>query len=178
MQADDAALNLQLSKWPFDLGDTVLVGIALAIGILGDWQLSDWQVLACVLSVALGAALFVLPYLVEYTMRIKEVREDRDAHIRVLRSHVQAAEAAIEALQKEVASRADSVAGHSLSNTELHAALDSVLDARLKRWSRCGRRLRIRSANWRRPSSSWRPCRAGAGGARGCCSACGIGTAS
>ena len=134
MQVDDAPLKI--SKWPFYLGDVLLVAIALAIAILGDWQLSDWQVVACVLSVALGAGLFVLPYLVEYSMRMKEVREDRDAHIRVLRSHMQQAEVAIEALETRYASGVDSSAAETIRQEELEALVEARLEPMKALWAR------------------------------------------
>jgi hypothetical protein len=68
----DEIPELTLPKWPFILGDLLLVATALAIAILGNWQLTDWQVLACVLAVALGAALFVLPFIVEFWAREQE----------------------------------------------------------------------------------------------------------
>ena len=70
------------------MGDVLLVATALAIAILGDWQLTNWQVAACVISVALGAGLFVLPYVVEYQVRMREEREDRGAELRILHKHV------------------------------------------------------------------------------------------
>jgi hypothetical protein len=87
MQSDDD-LQTTLSKWPFILGDVLLVATALAIAILGDWQLSTWQVVSCVISVALGAALFVLPYIIEFQVRLREEAEDRTADVRVLQRHI------------------------------------------------------------------------------------------
>jgi len=87
MQSDDD-LQTTLSKWPFILGDLLLVVTALAIAILGDWQLSNWQVVSCVISVALGAALFVLPYIIEFQVRLREEAEDRTADVRVLQRHI------------------------------------------------------------------------------------------
>lgn len=83
---------LRISKWPFYLGDVLLVATALAIGILGEWNLSVGEILACVLSVALGAGLFVLPYLYEYTMSHKESAEDVEAKFRVLSRQIQRVE--------------------------------------------------------------------------------------
>lgn len=56
MQPDDEA-PLTLTKWPFYLGDILLVAAALAIAILGNWQLTDMQVVSCVVAVALGLSL-------------------------------------------------------------------------------------------------------------------------
>jgi chemotaxis protein histidine kinase CheA len=97
MQSDDD-LQTTLSKWPFILGDVLLVATALAISILGDWQLSNWQVASCVISVALGAALFVLPYIVEFQVRLREEAEDRTADLRILQRRIVSAQEQVEAV--------------------------------------------------------------------------------
>ena len=81
--------ELTLPKWPFILGDLLLVATALAIAILGNWQLTDWQVVACVLAVALGAALFVLPFIVEYHAREQENSSASASQSALLARHVQ-----------------------------------------------------------------------------------------
>jgi uncharacterized coiled-coil protein SlyX len=101
MQLDDD-LQTTLSKWPFILGDVLLVATALAIAILGDWQLSNWQVASCVISVALGAALFVLPYVVEFQVRLREESEDRTADLRILQRHIVSAQAQVEAVVERI----------------------------------------------------------------------------
>lgn len=88
MQPDDDT-SLTLSKWPFYLGDALLVVTALAIAILSEWQLSDMQVFACVIAVALGASFFVLPYVVEYLMRVREEQDDHLSEIRLLKGSLQ-----------------------------------------------------------------------------------------
>ena len=103
MQPNDD-LQTTLSKWPFILGDGLLVGTALAIAILGDWQLTNWQVASCVISVALGAGLYVLPYIVEYQVRVREEAEDRSAELRILRRQVATAESELESLDAHVES--------------------------------------------------------------------------
>ena len=97
MQSDDD-LQTTLSKWPFILGDVLLVATALAISILGDWQLSNWQVASCVISVALGAALFVLPYIIEFQVRLREEAEDRTADLRILQRRIVSAQEQVEAV--------------------------------------------------------------------------------
>jgi hypothetical protein len=97
MQSDDD-FQTTLSKWPFILGDVLLVATALAISILGDWQLSNWQVASCVISVALGAALFVLPYIVEFQVRLREEAEDRIADLRILQRRIVSAQEQVEAV--------------------------------------------------------------------------------
>ena len=97
MQSDDD-FQTTLSKWPFILGDVLLVATALAISILGDWQLSNWQVASCVISVALGAALFVLPYIVEFQVRLREEAEDRSADLRILQRRIVSAQEQVEAV--------------------------------------------------------------------------------
>ena len=101
MQSDDD-LQTTLSKWPFILGDVLLVATALAISILGDWQLSNWQVASCVISVALGAALFVLPYIVEFQVRLREEAEDRTADLRILQRRIVSAQDQVEAVVERI----------------------------------------------------------------------------
>jgi len=87
MENDDEP-ELTLSKWPFYLGDALLVATALAIAILGDWNLTNWQVLSCVLAVVMGAALLCLPFLFEHWLRNRERQDDRTAQTRVLERKV------------------------------------------------------------------------------------------
>ena len=103
MQSDDD-FQTTLSKWPFILGDVLLVATALAIAILGDWQLSTWQVVSCVISVALGAALFVLPYIIEFQVRLREEVEDRTADVRVLQRHIVSTQQQVEELVERMES--------------------------------------------------------------------------
>eukprot|EP00665_Eupelagonemidae_sp_cell47_P015284 gene15284-biopygen1109 len=97
MQSDDD-LQTTLSKWPFILGDVLLVATALVIATLGDWQLSNWQVASCVISVALGAALFVLPYIAEFQVRLREEAEDRTADLRILQRRIVSTQDQVEAV--------------------------------------------------------------------------------
>jgi hypothetical protein len=88
MHSDDDS-KTTLSKWPFILGDVLLVASALAIAVLSDWQLSNWQVGSCVMAVALGAGLFVLPYIVEFRVRVTEEAQDREARLRILTRQIE-----------------------------------------------------------------------------------------
>ena len=58
---------LKLPKWPFFLGDAVLLALACYICVQhGKLPLSGWQVLLVVLSGAAGAVLAVVPFVLEY----------------------------------------------------------------------------------------------------------------
>ncbi len=124
MQSDDD-LQTTLSKWPFILGDVLLVATALAIAILGDWQLSTWQVVSCVISVALGAALFVTPYIIEFQVRLQEEAEDRTADVRVLQRHIVSTQQHVE----EVVERMETFEA-GLSNLAHAQQPDSAMPAR------------------------------------------------
>ena len=124
MQSDDD-LQTTLSKWPFILGDVLLVATALAIAILGDWQLSTWQVVSCVISVALGAALFVIPYIIEFQVRLREEAEDRTADVRVLQRHIVSTQQQVE----EVVERMETFEA-GLSNLAHAQQPDSAVTAR------------------------------------------------
>lgn len=142
MHPDDD-LQTTLSKWPFIFGDVLLVGTALAIAMLGGWQLTNWQVGACVAAVALGAALFVLPYVVEYYVRVRESQEDRAADLRLLEKHILKAEQELGAIQarmrmmerestESIESQADAVAmidEKLVHLVSVHAAQEAAMQA-------------------------------------------------
>lgn len=56
----------KLSKFPFFAGDALLLGLAYFIAKQGSSPLGAWQAVACVLSVAAGAVIAILPYILEY----------------------------------------------------------------------------------------------------------------
>lgn len=126
MHPDDDS-QTTLSKWPFILGDILLVATALAIAILGGWQLTNWQVGACVAAVALGAALFVLPYIVEYQVRIREEQEDRSADLRILEKHILSAEQMLDVLDARTRSLEDAAASADQPNAALAQLMDQKL---------------------------------------------------
>ena len=95
MYSDEDEAPLTLTKWPFYLGDGSLVVIAVTIATLGNWELEGIQVVACVLAVALGAAVLVLPFVTEYLMRVREVKEDRASEVRLFNKQLESAEAAL-----------------------------------------------------------------------------------
>ena len=96
MYPDDEEEDLPtLTKWPFYLGDAVLVVLAVTIAILDGWQLDGIQVFACVLAVALGAALLVFPFVMEFQMFAREEKEDRAGEFRLLKKQLENLEAAL-----------------------------------------------------------------------------------
>ncbi|MEM7792337.1 MAG: hypothetical protein AAF546_13110 [Verrucomicrobiota bacterium] len=127
MDSEDDS-RLILSKWPFYLGDALLVSSALAIAILGDWQLSDWQVAACVTAVALGAAILILPFVVEFYLRAQEVADDRSFEIRRLSKWVET----IEDQLKDVFEQVDELARRGSEESPGQKALVEAVDRKLK----------------------------------------------
>ena len=119
--------QLTLSKWPFYLSDILLVAVALAIAILGKWQLSDMQVAYCVVSVALGAGLFVLPYIVEYYMRVKEVAEGHDDELRMLQRYLKQMESVQTAYDQRIAE----LESHEGSTANAEEMLATAMDQKL-----------------------------------------------
>ena len=107
--APDEEAPLRLPKWPFYLGDALLVAAALAIAYLGEGRLAGWEVASCVLAVALGAGFFVLPHLLEFQARADAEREAErarrspdgaaDRRLRQLESAMATAEGAIRELR-------------------------------------------------------------------------------
>jgi len=77
-----------LPKWPFYLGDGLLVGVALAILAFEPGGLSVVQTVICVGAVALGAGLALLPHFAEYPMRLRARNEALDAQNEALRARL------------------------------------------------------------------------------------------
>jgi molecular chaperone GrpE (heat shock protein) len=68
------ATELKLPKWPFFLGDTVLLALVCLIFVQhGNRPLGGWQALLLVSGAAAGAALAVLPFVLEYRAAVRMV---------------------------------------------------------------------------------------------------------
>jgi len=72
-----AGTSPKLSKWPFFLGDTVLLWLAYLIYWRSKTPMSPWDTFFCVLCVALAALLGVTPWLLEYRAASKLTEADR-----------------------------------------------------------------------------------------------------
>ena len=66
-----SATELKVPKWPFFLGDALLLGLAAFIYFQGKGPLSRWEIAAVCTCVGLGALLGVLPFLMEYRALLK-----------------------------------------------------------------------------------------------------------
>lgn len=67
----------QLAKWPFFVGDSLLVGAAWFIYLHSKLPMGPWQIAFVVLCVGCGALLGVMPFLLEYRVfaKLAEARE-------------------------------------------------------------------------------------------------------
>ncbi len=61
----------KLSKWPFFVGDAVLLCVACFIAYQSKFTLGHWELCFVVLCVAGGALLGILPFLLEYDALVK-----------------------------------------------------------------------------------------------------------
>ena len=61
----------KLSKWPFFLGDGLLLGTAYFIGYQSRFTLGHWELCFVLLCVAGGALLCIAPFLLEYHALVK-----------------------------------------------------------------------------------------------------------
>src|SRR5438445_9927792 len=64
-------LEAKISKWPFFAGDTLLLGAAFFIYFQSKLPMGAWQIFFIVLCVAGGAALGIMPFLLEYRLALK-----------------------------------------------------------------------------------------------------------
>jgi hypothetical protein len=67
---------LALKKWPFLLGDFLLVGLAAVIIYLSNKPIELWQALTCLGCVGAGAWLAVIPFLQEYQSELRLAETD------------------------------------------------------------------------------------------------------
>jgi molecular chaperone GrpE (heat shock protein) len=67
------ALDWKLPKWPFLLGDALLLGFAGLIVWHSSHPISRTEAVLCILSAALGAAVGALPFVLEYRAFLKIV---------------------------------------------------------------------------------------------------------
>lgn len=65
------AIAPKLSKWPFFVGDGLLLGTAYLIGHQSKFALGHWEMCLVVLCVVGGALLGVTPFLLEYAALVK-----------------------------------------------------------------------------------------------------------
>lgn len=61
----------KLLKWPFFVGDLLLLALAFYICYQSQLPLQRWEIAACVICVAVGATLGVLPFVIEYRSIVK-----------------------------------------------------------------------------------------------------------
>jgi molecular chaperone GrpE (heat shock protein) len=61
----------KLSKWPFFLGDALLLGMACFICYQGKFPLGHWELCFVVLCIVGGAVLSIAPFLIEYDALVK-----------------------------------------------------------------------------------------------------------
>jgi len=66
----------KLSKWPFFLGDALLLGMAGFIALQNGFTLGHWELCFVVLSVAAGALLGITPFVLEYDALVKLAEAD------------------------------------------------------------------------------------------------------
>jgi molecular chaperone GrpE (heat shock protein) len=66
----------KISKWPFFLGDALLLGLAAFIIAQTKLPMGGGEVLACVSCVAAGGVLAVMPFLLEYRALVKFAETD------------------------------------------------------------------------------------------------------
>src|SRR4051794_15722385 len=60
-----------IPKWPFFLGDAILLALAWFIATQTPAPFGRWEMLACVFAVALAAAFGALPFFLEYRALVK-----------------------------------------------------------------------------------------------------------
>lgn len=115
----------RLSKWAFFLGDVLLVGVACLLYYKSTTPLGSWQGGLIVLSVASGAFLAILPFILEYRTTVRLVEADALADTVGLIKNLNAVAeqiASVTARWQGVQEVADRVAGTSKAIAERMSA--------------------------------------------------------
>ncbi len=68
-----------INKWPFLLGDILLLGLAVFILMRNGGDLNSWQIGFCVFGVIVGALLLVAPFIIEFYLKQK-LHEENEAN--------------------------------------------------------------------------------------------------
>lgn len=71
------AITPRLSKWPFVLGDLVLIGAASTIVLRSGPPLGLWQAALCLAAIGTGAYLITIPFLREYHALLQLAEADK-----------------------------------------------------------------------------------------------------
>jgi molecular chaperone GrpE (heat shock protein) len=67
----------RLSKWPFLLGDVLLLSLAYLIFAQSRPPMSDWETFTCTLCVVVGAGCAILPFILEYRVLTRFIMADQ-----------------------------------------------------------------------------------------------------
>ncbi len=65
--------NWNVSKWPFLLGDALLLAIAGILVWKSAHPIAQWEIIVCIVCVAFGAVLGTLPFILDYRAVLKVV---------------------------------------------------------------------------------------------------------
>ena len=92
--------SISLPKWPFYLGDILLVANAFILLFRTDGELSTGAVVGCVASIFLGAVFFVLPYYIEYKDKVKEASKSNNKEVKDLTEQFESLLSRVTSLQQ------------------------------------------------------------------------------
>lgn len=65
-----------VARWPFFLGDALLLGAACFVFSQARAQMQIWETVSCIFCVAMGAVLAIFPYVLEYRAATRIVEAD------------------------------------------------------------------------------------------------------
>ena len=70
------ATNWRIAKWPFLLGDVLLLAFAYFIVWKSPHPISQWEVIVCFVSAGFGSVIGILPFILDYRVIGKVVEAD------------------------------------------------------------------------------------------------------
>lgn len=68
----------RLEKWPFFVGDLLLLSLVVAVLVVAGGELTTWQIAFCVLGVIVGATILVAPFIIEFYL-VQRLQQESDS---------------------------------------------------------------------------------------------------
>lgn len=146
-------------KWPFFVGDAVLLATAAFIYKQSHLPLGHWELAACVACIALGAAASLLPFVLDYRAATKALEADALGAVADKIQHLDRVAAQINAATREwenVQLQAEKIAGEA-------RAITDRITAEARDFTQCMERmndtekatLRLEAEKLRRAETEW-----------------------
>ncbi|MDW8308760.1 MAG: nucleotide exchange factor GrpE [Verrucomicrobiales bacterium] len=146
-------------KWPFFLGDAVLLATAAFVYSQSRLPMGHWELAACVACIALGAGVSLLPFLLDYRAAIKALEADALGTVADKIQHLDRVAAQITQATRDwenVQLQAEKIAGEARAITDRITAEARDFTQCMERFNDAEKAtLRLEAEKLRRAEADW-----------------------